>query len=542
MTDGRPDASSTDAVVIGSGPNGLVAAITLARAGFDVTVLERMSSPGGAVQSEALTLPGYIHDPYSAFYGLLHATPVFRELDLATRVEWAHFESPVGALSTPEAGAYVHHTVDATAACLGSADADAWRAMYSWWEKAGRKFFAAMLAPFPAARPGLGFVRATGIRAMLPTVKMLLQPVEEVARARFSSETARALFTSGVSHTDLSISSTGSTPMTMILAMLAQEHGMPVPVGGAGRLTDALVAILGENGGVVRTGDAVTRIVIERGRAVGVETASGAYVHARHAVLADTGPAPLFRDMVGEEHLPARFLDGLKTFRYGTGMFKVDLALDGPAPWIEPTAASCGVVHLTGTLDDMARANFEAGRGLLPAEPMLIIGQQCIADATRAPAGAATLWVETHVPPHPRGDGADASRVFDGWAGEAREIFIERVLARLEAFAPGVRARIVGQFVRTPTELQAMNPNLVGGDVGGGSSAIDQQLVFRPVPGWFRYSTPIKGLWLCSASAHPGGGVHGMAGRNAARRVIRASRSPRGLVKTATGARRAPRR
>lgn len=524
-------ADVADAVIIGSGPNGLVAAITLARAGWDVVVLERASEPGGAVRSAELTQPGYLHDPFSAFYGLLHASPVFGALGLDTAVEWAHFDTPVGALMTPQTGAYIHRDAEHTAKGLG-VDADEWRALVAWWEKAGAKFFATMLAPFPSIRPGVRFTLATGIRQMLPTVQMLLQPVEEVARRRFSTEAARVLLCSGISHTDLSVDSTGSTPMTLILAMLAQSVGMPVPVGGAGRLTDGLVRLLDEAGGSVRCGDAVTKVAVERGRAIGVETASGGYVRARHAVLADTGPNPLFREMVGEEYLPAGFLDGLRAFRYGTGMFKLDLALDAPAPWLDPAAASCGVVHLTGDLDAMARANFEASRRELPSEPMLIVGQQCVADPSRAPAGAATLWVETHVPGDPR----------QGSWPSLKEGFLERVLQRLEVFAPGVRSRIVGSFARTPAELQAENPNLVGGDVGGGSSAVDQQLVFRPVPGWFRYKTPVKGLWLCSASAHPGGGVHGMAGQNAAKRVIRAARTPRGVMTTATGARRKPRR
>jgi phytoene dehydrogenase-like protein len=221
-------------------------------------------------------------------------------------------------------------------------------------------------------------------------------------------------------------------------------------------------------------------------------------------------------------------------------MFKVDLALDARAPWIAEGAAECGVFHLTGDLDNMSRAAYEARRGLLPATPMLIVGQQSVADPSRAPKGGHTLWIETHVPPEPRGDGGSRRKV-NGWA-TSRDAFLERVLARLEEHAPGLGSHIVGTYVRTPIDLQDSDPNLVGGDVGGGSSAIDQQLIFRPVPGWFRYRTPVKGLYLCSASAHPGGGVHGMAGRNAAMRALKDSHRPSGILKTAGGARRAPRR
>ncbi len=286
---------------------------------------------------------------------------------------------------------------------------------------------------------------------------------------------------------------------------------MPVPVGGARRLAGALVAAVTGAGGNVVTSSEVTRVVVERNRVTGVETAGGEVLRARRAVLADTGPRALFGGLVDTQLLPPRYLAGLRRFRYGTGVFKVDLALDGPAPWAAPGLAETGVVHLTGDLNAMAAAAHEAGHGLLPARPMLIVGQQSVADPSRAPAGGHTLWIETHVPPVPRSTGS--------WA-KSRDAFLEVVMDRLEEHAPGLRTRVVGTAVRTPQDLEQENPNLVGGDLGAGSSALDQQLVFRPVPGWFRYATPVKGLYLCSASTHPGGGVHGMAGHNCARRVL----------------------
>ena len=314
----------------------------------------------------------------------------------------------------------------------------------------------------------------------------------------------------GASHADVGVDVPGSVPPALILAMVAQHIGMPVPVGGASRLADALVGVVTDAGGDIRTGEAVTRVVIERGRAVAVECAGGGGLRVRRAVVADTGPRLVFGGLVDPASLPPRYLLGLRRFRYGTGIFKVDLALDGPAPWAAEGLADCGVVHLTGDLGAMARAGYEARRGVLPAEPMLIVGQQTAADPTRAPAGGHTLWIETHVPPRPGGA---------SW-GSARDAFLDVVLDRLEAHAPGVSTRIVGTAVHTPEDLEHANPNLVGGDLGAGSMALDQQLVFRPVPGWFRYATPVKGLYLCSASTHPGGGVHGMGGRNCARRVL----------------------
>jgi phytoene dehydrogenase-like protein len=530
---------TADAVVIGSGPNGLVAAIALARKGWDVVVLERGDAPGGAVRSDELTVPGYVHDTFSAFYGLLHASPVFDKLGLGDALEWAHFDTPVGAAVSPSRAAVIHRDPDATAAGLGPADAQAWTDLWRWWQRTGERFFDMTLQPVGAVRPALRFARKVGPRNAIATARMLLAPIEDFVADRFASEEARVLLASGITHSDVSLSDTGSAPMALILAMLAQQHGMPVPVGGAGRLTDALVSMLTEHGGIVATSAPATRIAVSRRRAVGVETPDGV-VRARHAVLADTGPKALFIDLVGADHLPARFLDGLKLYRYGSGMFKVDLALRGQAPWTAPALRSAGVVHLMGDTEDMARGAFESSRGLLPRAPLMIVGQQTLADPSRAPAGGHTLWIEMHTPGNPRGDGA-GELGGSGWDA-LRAGFTERVLGRLEHFAPGARDLIVGTSVLTPSDLFERNVNLVNGDVGGGSAALHQQLVFRPVPGWFRYRTPVKGLYLCSASAHPGGGVHGMSGWNAARRALKDSRRPGGIARTAGGARRRPTR
>jgi len=488
----------------------------LARAGWAVTVLERSAVAGGAVQSAELTVPGYVHDPYSAFYGMLHSSPVFSELGLDHRVRWAHFPIPVAAAVGPTDVALCHADPGRTADVLagrdgGRADGAAWQTLYRWWQRVGVAFLNLMLRPIPSVRPGVALVRATGPSGLFDMAKMLVEPMEALARDRFTTTAARSLLAAGASHADVAVDQPGSVPAALILAMVAQQLGMPVPVGGAGQLAAALTGVVTEAGGRVLTGRQVTRVVIERGRAAGVETSEGGRVMARRAVLADTGPRALFGQLVPDGALPSRYLDGLRQFRYGTGVFKVDLALNGPVPWLGAGLDQCGVVHLTGDLDNMAQAGFEARRGRLPTAPMLIVGQQSVADASRAPAGGHTLWVETHVPPLPHDTGS--------WE-PVREKFLDVVLRRLEDHAPGLQSRIAGVAVRTPPDLQAENPNLVGGDLGAGSSALDQQLVFRPVPGWFRYATPVKGLYLCSASAHPGGGVHGMVGRNCAHRVL----------------------
>ncbi len=510
-----------DAVVIGSGPNGLTAAAYLAREGWSVAVLEQAGVAGGAIRSEELTEPGFVHDTFSAFNGLLHASPVFTELELDRRVTWAHFETPVSVLVGPHDGAFISRDADVTARGLEKihpADGRAWLELWGWWKRSGRRLFDVLLSPIPSPRPAWRLLRAAGMSGLFETAKMQAEPGEQIALQRFGSSEARALLACGVSHGDLAVDEMGSAPGMLVLAMLAQDTGMPVPVGGAGRLAEGFAGAVTEAGGSVFTGEQVRRIRMERGRAVGVETVGGARFRARRALLADTGPGAMVR-LAGEEAFPKSYLDGVRRFRYGSGVFKIDLALSGVAPWAAEEMREVGVVHVTGDLDAMARSAFEIRRSLLPREPLLVVGQQSLADPTRAPDGGQTLWIECHVPSVPLGDAA--SQIDAGDWNAAREPFLERCLARLEAHAPGLRGMIIGVSTHTPDDLEHEDPNLVGGDIGGGSSAIDQQLIFRPVTGWFRYRTPVKGLYLCSASAHPGGGVHGMVGRNAARRVLR---------------------
>jgi phytoene dehydrogenase-like protein len=502
---------AVDAVVIGAGPNGLVAATLLARAGWSVELLERSDVAGGAVGSDT-TARGYVHDWGSAFYGVLHASPVLAELGLDRRVAWAHTGTPVAA--TWDGGtAVMRRTVDGTAEGLG-ADGEAWRELVAWWHRLGVPLFGAMLgqvgAPLPLLRTA---ARLRGPREGLQTARMLLEPVEAWVAQQFAGDQARMLFAANATHADVAVDAAGSTPPAMLLAMAAQVHGMPVPVGGASRLAEALVQAAQEAGVVVRTGVDVTRVVVRGGRAVGVVTADGTGVAARRAVVADVAPGTLARDLVGEQHLPGEWLASLRRHRYTSGYFRVDVDLDRPAPWTDERLEDSVVVHVTGDLDELAMSQAQVRRDRLPTHPQLILGQQDRADPSRVPDGAASLWVECHCPARPRDEQ-------DGW--ESR--FTERVLDRLERHAPGLRETVVEVTTTSPLDLQGRDPNLVGGDVGGGSAAPDQLLVFRPVAGWSPYALPVKGLFMCGAASHPGGGVHGMCGRNAARTVLRATR------------------
>ena len=507
---------AVDAVVIGAGHNGLVAATVLARAGWSVEVLERRAVAGGAVGSET-SARGYLHDWGSAFYGVLHTSPVLRELGLDRRVAWAHTTTPVSVAWDPyRPAAVMRRTVDGTADGLGE-DAEAWRELVAWWHRLGEPLFAALLGPVGAPLPLLRALRRLdGWREGPVTARMLLEPVEAWVHQSFATDAARMLFASNGTHADVGIDAAGSTPPALLLAMAAQVQGMPVPVGGASRLADAMVEAAQEAGVVVRTGVDVTRVVVRGGRAVGVLTADGSGIGARRAVVADVAPTVLARDLVGEQHLPPAWLASLRRHRYTSGYFRLDVDLDRPAPWSDERLADSVVVHVTGDLDELALSQAEVRRGRLPTDPQLIVGQQDRADASRVPAGAASLWVECHCPAEPDGAPPD-------WADR----FAQRVLDRLEQHAPGLSAAVVDTTVTSPLALQERDPNLVGGDVGGGSAAPDQQLVFRPVAGWSPYALPVDGLYMCGAASHPGGGVHGQCGRNAARAVLWRSRLSR---------------
>ena len=501
-----------DAVVIGAGHNGLVAATVLARAGWSVEVLERSAVAGGAIGSDT-TDRGYVHDWGSAFYGVLHTSPVLAELGLDRRVAWARTGTPVSAVWDPAQPAGVmRDTPELTAAGLG-VDGDAWLDLTRWWRRVGEALFAAVLGPVGAPGPLLRAGRTlSGAREALQTARTMLEPVEAFTSQRFTTEAARLLFAGHATHADVGIDAAGSTPPAILLAMAAQTRGMPVPVGGARVLAAAMVEAAEQAGVVVRTGVEVTRVVVRGGRAVGVVTRDGEGVPARRAVVADVAPHVLARDLVGEQHLPGAWLASLRRHRWTSGYFRLDVDLDGPAPWRDGRLADSVVVHVSGDLDEMAMSQAQVRRGRLPDLPQLIVGQQDRADPTRVPAGGAGLWVECHCPARP----PDAA----GW----EQPFAERMLDRLEAHAPGLRGRVVDTTVATPLDLQGRDPNLVGGDVGGGSATPDQLLVFRPVAGWSSYRLPVAGLWMCGSASHPGGGVHGLCGRNAARAVLRVAR------------------
>ncbi|MFN2613292.1 MAG: phytoene desaturase family protein, partial [Actinomycetota bacterium] len=517
-----------DAVIVGSGPNGLVAANILADAGWDVIVLEAEPDPGGAVRSAEI-LPGHVYDRFSAFYPLAAVSPALRALSLEDHgLRWAR--APLVVAHPFLDGRCAILSVDslATAASVEAfspGDGQAWLDLLERWRSVSAVIIDALLGPFPPTGAALRLLARSGLHEAIRTTRFALLPVRRMAEETFSGIGAAMLLGGNALHADLSPEESLSGLFGWMLASIGQQFGYPVPEGGSGALTAALVRRLASRGGRVECGRRVSGIEIRSGVASGVRTEDGGLLPARRAVLADVSAPSLYFQLVGRERLPSAFVDDLEHFAFDDATFKIDWVLDGPVPWTCVEAASAGTIHLARDMDHLTIVAAQLATGTIPADPYVIFGQSTVADPTRAPAGRHVTWAYTHVPQHVRGDaGGDLKGL---WDASETQAFADRIETRIEAYAPGFRDRIVVRRITSPYDLEDADANLVNGALNGGTSALWQQLIFRPVPGLGRPETPIKNLYLASASAHPGGGVHGACGANAARAALAGDRRRR---------------
>jgi len=458
------------AVVIGSGPNGLGGALTLARAGYAVEVYEAAPAYGGGVRTEELTLPGFRHDTCSAIHPMGRASPFFRFAGLG--LDWV---SPPAAVAHPlDDGTAVLLESELDAVDLG-ADTAAYSRLVGPLVRGWSEVEPLVLGPFPPPLPAL-----RALLRLAPAARSALSDARSVAGSTFETKRARALFAGLAAHSMLPLERRPSAGFGIALAALAHVDGWGFPRGGAQAIADGLVGELRRAGGELRVDSPVDEIP------------------AADVVLADIVPAELRRIA----RLPERYDRALGRYRHGPGAFKVDWALDGPIPWQAPECARAATVHLGGTLDEIAASEWGAWRGRPVGRPFVILVQHTLFDPSRAPAGKHIAWAYCHVP--------------NGWA----EDMSEAVEAQIERFAPGFRDLVLARALTTPADFEARNRNLLGGDINGGTLDLGQAWT-RPVRALNPYRTPLQGVYLCSAATPPGGGVHGMCGYSAALTALR---------------------
>lgn len=504
--------SGPDAVVIGAGPNGLVAANVLADAGWDVLVCEATEHTGGAVRSAQPITPGFTVDLFSAFYPLAAASPVLTGLDLGDHgLQWSHPPSVLAHVFPDDRCAVLSRDREVTAASVNAfaaGDGAAWIELAEQWDRIGEDVVQALFRPFPPIRPAAHLARTLGLGDTARLARTALLPARRLGTEQFRGDGAPMLIAGSAMHADVPTDSSGSGAFGWLLTMLGQSVGWPVPRGGAGALGEALVRRLTARGGQIRTGATVVRILIEAGSAVGVVLESGETIRARHAVLADVNAPALFGGLVGHERLPARFVNDLHNFQWDTPTLKVDWALRAPISWTAQDARQAGTVQLGVDMNGLTSYSGALTRGEVPERPFVVLGQMTTADTSRSPAGTESAWGYTHLPAGRELTTADIDR------------HVALVETTVERHAPGFIDSILGRVVQSPATLQQQNPNLVHGAINGGTAHLHQQLIFRPALGLGGASTPVDRLFLAGSSAHPGGGVHGGPGSNAARAAL----------------------
>lgn len=463
----------TDAVIVGSGPNGLAAAIALAQRGLRVRVHEANDTIGGGCRTAELTLPGFRHDTCSAVHPLGAASPFFRSLDLG--VEWIHPGAPIAHPLDDGPAVIVERSVEDTAAQLGP-DSAAWRRTVG----AVARDWDALLPLFTG--PALHFPRHPIAEARFGALAVL--PIAVLAQRLFRGPRARAVLAGCAAHSFLPLTAPLTAAFGLTMAASAHAVGWPMPRGGSGSLADALVTKLRSLGGEVVTGSRVGSI---------------AALEEARAYVFDTSPRDLER--IAGDRLPDGYRHALRRYRYGPGVFKIDYALDGPVPWRDPAVARAGTVHVGGSFDQIREGEAEVARGRHAERPFVLVAQPSAFDPSRAPAGTHVLWAYCHVP------------------NGSTEDMTARIEAQIERFAPGFGDRILARHVMDTAEVERRNANFVGGDISCGAHS-GLQFLARPALRLDPYATPDRAIYLCSAATPPGGGVHGMCGFHAARSAL----------------------
>ncbi len=530
-----PVAEAFDAVIVGSGVNSLACGALLARAGWRVCVLERNDWLGGAIKTEELTEPGFHHDVFSAWHPLWVGGAAHAELadELAARgLEYLNTELPTGTAFPDGSAAFLLRTAEANAAELGPE----WPGVLErFFPNADLAFGVLGTELWSAAGMALAAkaVRRLGRTGALAFLGEVLQASRDWLETTFASERAHGVLAPWVLHTGLGPDQAMSGFMTQVIAVAVQEGGMPIPRGGGARLADALVRLICDHGGVCETDKDVERVIVRAGRAVGVRLIDGEVVEAERAVIAGVTPTQLYERLLADADVPAPVVEQARRFRYGRSEMQIHYALSEPPRWDgDERLAGTAIVHLTPGLDGVSRAVNEAERGLLPAEATVVVGQPLTMDPSRAPGGRGLLWIQLQeLPWRLKGDAAGELDVAGGrWTDELRERYADRIQARLARHIPNLESSILRRVALGPHDLQRANVNLRHGDPYGGALALDQNLLWRPLPRSPGHATPVERLWQIGASTWPGPGLGGGSGTLVARKLLEPPLTQRALA------------
>src|SRR5262245_54819180 len=518
-----------DAIVVGSGINGLVAAAELARAGGSVLLLERNSEIGGFIATEERTLPGYLHDTFSSWHPLFVSGPAFAALGDLLQQHGLKYRNTDGwvAASVADDGraTLAHRDPERTAADFAHAeDRSAYRAMLQRLQENMASIAGLLggeLRSLALVRHTFALVRRGGLRGAEWWLRAAATSGRAYLRRDFRGQEVDHLFAPWLLHAGLSPDHAGGGLMTPLFAGILHGFGLPVVAGGAGQFVAAFRALLGSLGVRVETEVEIDRILVDQGRAAGVAAANRTF-RARRAIIASVTPTALYGRLLPKGAVDASVRAEAASFRYGRGALQIHVALSEPLRWRDPRLAEVPLIHLSDGSAGTGIACAEAEAGLLPRRPTVVVGQQYLLDPTRVPAGAAALWLQLQeVPFAPRGDATGELDTTQGWTEALAKGYADRVLDRVARHAPDLRGKIRGIDILTPNDLRDRNPNAVGGDPYGGSAELDQSLLWRPLASSGRHATPVSRLWHIGASSHPGAGLGGGSGHLVATTLTR---------------------
>jgi phytoene dehydrogenase-like protein len=518
--------SDYDAIVIGTGPNGLVCALTLVRAGWRVLVLERAPEVGGGMRTAEVARPGFRHDLYSSNLGRFSLSPLYQEMQAefeALGVRFLTSEFPFASVFPGDKALCAYKDTQRLELELSRSapgDVEGWRKLVAFYQRIAPKFLPLLRVTMPSSQMAQQVLRVMANPPdALRLLRILLQTPRQFVDGAFASPEMKGLIAPWAFHSDFGPDIRGGAVVPFFFAFNSQQQGLWIAEGGAGRVSDAMRTLIEKHGGTVVTGAEVSKIVVRNGAAVGVETSNG-HSHSARAVIGNLSPHSMFGRLISDDELPAGFQRRVQCFRYGIGTFIVYLALSRPLQWSAgDQLALFNTVHVGGYVDSLAASYRQAMQGHLPGRPLLIINQLSATDPSRAPDGQCVARI--HARPFPArilGDAAGriAARDWDA----AKDAVADRLIDQLAEYAPNVRTDLLARHVRSPLDLERDNPNWVGGDCNSGSNHLDQNYFRRPFPGWTRYRMPIRQLYMIGSSTWPSGGTHGMSGYLLARDLI----------------------